>query len=224
MYVHKEPELIKKLRIVKNCFERFYVILVCLLWIVATCWDIYKLQRYWFDYALELYTTFLIFITFLFSISPKAVPSYFYKSFKIISKIKGRGTLFIIVSLLFLRDNFSFHRFSAFILLIAGVLSFILELLIPTTKEEIEKIEETYGKTDDKNNNDINIFNSSNNNQKNKEEKNVNNNIDKIEEQKVEIKSGNDMNSEEQIIKNSNNAEIPVNNQSTNPYDLPDDF
>jgi hypothetical protein len=224
MYVHKEPELIKKLRIVKNCFERFYVILVCLLWIVATCWDIYKLQRYWFDYALELYTTFLIFITFLFSISPKAVPSYFYKSFKIISKIKGRGTLFIIVSLLFLRDNFSFHRFSAFILLIAGVLSFILELLIPTTKEEIEKIEETYGKTDDKNNNDINIFNSSNNNQKNKEEKNVNNNIDKIEEQKVEIKSGTDMNSEEQIIKNSNNAEIPVNNQSTNPYDLPDDF
>ena len=224
MYVHKEPELIKKLRIVKNCFERFYVILVCLLWIVATCWDIYKLQRYWFDYALELYTSFLIFITFLFSISPKAVPSYFYKSFKIISKIKGRGTLFIIVSLLFLRDNFSFHRFSAFILLIAGVLSFILELLIPTTKKEIEKIEETYGKTDDKNNNDINIFNSSNNNQKNKEEKNVNNNIDKIEEQKVEIKSGNDMNSEEQIIKNSNNAEIPVNNQSTNPYDLPDDF
>ena len=224
MYVHKEPELIKKLRIVKNCFERFYVILVCLLWIVATCWDIYKLQRYWFDYALELYTTFLIFITFLFSISPKAVPSYFYKSFKIISKIKGRGTSFIIVSLLFLRDNFSFHRFSAFILLIAGVLSFILELLIPTTKKEIEKIEETYGKTDDKNNNDINIFNSSNNNQKNKEEKNENNNIDKIEEQKVEIKSGNDMNSEEQIIKNSNNAEIGVNNQSTNPYDLPDDF
>ena len=60
MYVHKEPELIKKSRIVKNCFERFYVILVCLLWIVATCWDIYKLQRHWFDYALELYTSFLI--------------------------------------------------------------------------------------------------------------------------------------------------------------------
>ena len=93
-----------------------------------------------------------------------------------------------------------------------------------TIKKEIEKIEEAYGKTDDKNNNDINIFNSSNNNQKNKEEKNENNNIDKIEEQKVEIKSGTDMNSEEQIIKNSNNAEIGVNNQSTNPYDLPDDF
>ena len=66
MYQRKEPELIKKLRLVKNCFERFYVILVCILWIIATCWDIYKLQRYWFDYALELYSTFIIFCQNLF--------------------------------------------------------------------------------------------------------------------------------------------------------------
>ena len=222
MYVHEEPELIKKSRIVKNCFERFYVILVCLLWIVATCWDIYKLQRHWFDYALELYTSFIIFITLLFSISPNAVPFSFYRSFKIISTIKGRGCLFIIVSLLFLKDNFAFHRFSAFVLLIAGVLSFICEILIPTTKKEIEKIEETYGKNDDdKNNNDIN---NTNNSQKNKEEKIDDNNIDKIEEKKVEIKSANDLNSDEQNIKNFNNPEIGVNNQSTNPYDLPEDF
>ena len=227
MYVPKEPELIKKLRVVKNCFERFYVILVCLLWIVVTCWDIYKLQRYWFDYALELYSTFLIFITLLYSITPKAIPCYIYKSFKMVTKIKGRGFLFIIISLMFLKDNHAFHRFSSFVLLIAGVLCFICELLIPTTKEEYEKIEEIYGINVNKKNkyyvNDTAIFNSVNNNQSNNEEKFENNNIEKNEEKKVEIKES-DLTSDEQNIKNSNNPEIIVNNQSTNPYDLPDDF
>ena len=224
MYVPKEPELIKKLRIVKNCFERFYVILVCLFWIVATCWDIYKLQRYWFDYALEFYSSFLIFITLLYSISPKAIPCYIYKSFKMVTKIKGRGILFIIISLIFLKDKHAFHRLAAFILLIAGVLCFLCELLIPTTKEELEKIDEIYGITVTKKNNDFAIFNKSNNNQNNTEEKVEKNNIDKIEEKNVEIKLENDLTSEEQIIKNSNNQEIAINNQSTNPYDLPDDF
>ena len=169
MYVHKEPELIKKSRIVKNCFERFYVILVCLLWIVATCWDIYKLQSHWFDYALELYTSFLIFITLLFSISPNSIPTSFYRSFKIISTIKGRGCLFIIVSLLFLKDNFAFHRFSAFVLLIAGVLSFICEILIPTTKKEIEKIEDM----------DDELLKKQTAQKEFKEEENENNNSDK---------------------------------------------
>ena len=59
---------------------------------------------------------------------------------------------------------------------------------------------------------------------KNKEEKIDDNNIDKIKKKKVEIKSANDLNSDEQNIKNFNNPEIGVNNQSTNPYDLPDDF
>ena len=224
MYVPKEPELIRKFRLLKNYLERFYVILVCLLWIVATCWDIYKLQRYWFDYALELYSTFLIFITLLYSITPKAIPSYIYKSFKIVTKIKGRGFLFIVISLLFLKDNHAFHRFSSIILLIAGILCFIFEYLIPTTKEEIEKIDEIYGIIHIKKNKDNAIFNSINNNQNNNEEKFENNKIGKNKEKKVEIKSENDFTSDEQNIKNSNNAQIIANNQSTNPYDLPEDF
>ena len=223
MYVPKEPELIKKLRKVKNCFERLYVILVCLLWIVTTCWDIYKLQRYWFDYALELYSTFLIFITLLYSISPKAISCEIYKSFKLITKIKGRGILFIIISLLFFRDTHDFHRFSSFILLIAGIFCFICELLIPTTKEELDKIAEIYEKNINKNNNDISVFNKENNIQKIKPEKIENNNIEKEETKPVEIKAEIDMKSEEQKIKDINN-EIIVNNQSTNPYELPDDF
>ena len=168
MYQHKEPELIKKLRIIKNYFERFYVILVCIFWIVGTCWDIYKLQRYWFDYALELYSTFLIFITLLYSLSPKAISKNIYKSFKMITKIKGRGIMFIIISLLFIRDTHDFHKFCSYVLLIAGVLCFICEILIPTTKEELEKIDEIYGQKVVQSTNDVIVFNKQNE-QNNKE-------------------------------------------------------
>ena len=224
MYQYKEPELIKKLRIIKNYFERFYVILVCILWIVGTCWDIYKLQRYWFDYALELYSTFLIFITLLYSLSPKAISHNIYKSFKMITKIKGRGIMFIIISLLFVRDTHDFHKFCSYVLLIAGVLCFVCELLIPTTREELEKIAEIYEKNLSKPNNDVVIFNKQN--EQNNQEKrmgNTNDEIMKNEEKKVEIKLEHDMSSEDQNIPNLNNEIIP-NNQSTNPYDLPEDF
>ena len=225
MYQHKEPELIKKLRIIKNYFERFYVILVCIFWIVGTCWDIYKLQRYWFDYALELYSTFLIFITLLYSLSPKAISKNIYKSFKMITKIKGRGIMFIIISLLFIRDTHDFHKFCSYVLLIAGVLCFICEILIPTTKEELEKIDEIYGQKVIQSTNDVIVFNKQNE-QNNKEKigSSINDIIEKSEEKKVEIKLDNDLSSEEQNIPNLNNEIIAANNQSTNPYDLPEDF
>ena len=225
MYQHKEPELIKKLRIIKNYFERFYVILVCIFWIVGTCWDIYKLQRYWFDYALELYSTFLIFITLLYSLSPKAISKNIYKSFKMITKIKGRGIMFIIISLLFIRDTHDFHKFCSYVLLIAGVLCFICEILIPTTKEELEKIDEIYGQKVVQSTNDVIVFNKQNE-QNNKEKigSSINDIIEKSEEKKVEIKLENDLSSEEQNIPNLNNEIIAANNQSTNPYDLPEDF
>ena len=225
MYQHKEPELIKKLRIIKNYFERFYVVLVCIFWIVGTCWDIYKLQRYWFDYALELYSTFLIFITLLYSLSPKAISKNIYKSFKMITKIKGRGIMFIIISLLFIRDTHDFHKFCSYVLLIAGVLCFICEILIPTTKEELEKIDEIYGQKVVQSTNDVIVFNKQNE-QNNKEKigSSINDIIEKSEEKKVEIKLDNDLSSEEQNIPNLNNEIIAANNQSTNPYDLPEDF
>ena len=225
MYQHKEPELIKKLRIIKNYFERFYVILVCIFWIVGTCWDIYKLQRYWFDYALELYSTFLIFITLLYSLSPKAISKNIYKSFKMITKIKGRGIMFIIISLLFIRDTHDFHKFCSYVLLIAGVLCFICEILIPTTKEELEKIDEIYGQKVVQSTNDVIVFNKQNE-QNNKEKigSSINDIIENSEEKKVEIKLDNDLSSEEQNIPNLNNEIIAANNQSTNPYDLPEDF
>ena len=132
--------------------------------------------------------------------------------------------MFIIISLLFVRDTHDFHKFCSYVLLIAGVLCFVCELLIPTTREELEKIAEIYEKNLSKPNNDVVIFNQQN--EQNNQEKgmgNTNDEIMKNEEKKVEIKLEHDMSSEDQNIPNLNNEIIP-NNQSTNPYDLPEDF
>ena len=68
MESEQEKILIGKLRVVKNYFEKTYVTGASCLWLIATFWDIYKLQRYWFDYALELYTSFLVLLMMIYSI------------------------------------------------------------------------------------------------------------------------------------------------------------
>ena len=95
MASQEEVIIIGKLRVIKNYFEKTYITGASLLWLIATFWDIYKLQRYWFDYAIEIYTSFLVFLMMLYSIYPKAIPYKIYESFKIITKIKGRGILLL---------------------------------------------------------------------------------------------------------------------------------
>ena len=151
MESQEEVILMGKLRVIKNYFEKSYVTGASCLWIIATFWDIYKLQRYWFDYALELYTSFLVLLMMVYSIYPKAIPYKIYQSFKIITKIRGRGCLLLLISFLFLGDDHLFHRLCAIILLIAGILCFICEILIPTTKEELLKISENFDKKNQKN-------------------------------------------------------------------------
>lgn len=234
----EEIILIGKLRVIKNYFEKTYITGASLLWLIATFWDIYKLQRYWFDYAIEIYTSLIVFLMMIYSIYPKAIPYKVYESFKIITKIKGRGILLLLISFLFLFDNHLFHRLCAYVLLIAGILCFICELLIPTTKEELLKISQNYEKqrhqkfenveikNEFENINNIkleeksldNDINKSNNTEKIDDDADVKNNkinISDINENKVpEIEGKSSL--EEKLEKN--------NNQSSNPYDLPDDF
>ena len=231
----EEIALIGKLRIIKNYFERMYIAGVSCLWLIATFWDIYQLQRYWFDYAIELYTSFIVFLMMIYSIYPKAIPYKIYESFKIITKIKGRGVLLLLISFLFLRDNYSFHRLCAYILLIAGILCFICEILIPTTKEELLKISEMYDKKNKNKNNDNVIIKNNfekNNNIEDKYEKNMNDrNTEKIDD---DIKDSNisDINENKSIgikinidgSENSVEEKIDHNKDSSNPYDLPEDF
>ena len=217
METKEEIELMGKLRLIKNKSEKVLSLIACFLWIIATLWDIYKLQRYWFDYAVELYTSYMVLLVILYLLYPKAISYKLYQLFKLITKIKGRGILFIIISFLFLKDKFLFHKFCAIILLISGILCFICEILIPTTKEEISEISKYFEKKnklhDDaeinqnyqvKNIRKINIHN--NKNIVNDFDDNIINDIDKRSDDGIIYP--------EEKIKNSS--------QSSNPYDLPD--
>ena len=235
MQSQEEIVLIGKLRVIKNYFEKTYVTGASCLWLIATFWDIYKLQRYWFDYAIELYTSFIVLLMMIYSIYPKAIHYKIYESFKIITTIKVRGILLLLISFLFLGDNHLFHRLCAFVLLFAAILCFICEILIPTTKEELLKISENYDKQKQNKNSKIVVI-------KNNWEKN--NNVNDINEKSYDININiNNTNNTEKIddsIKESNISDIndnkldggvtsveekiENNKNSSNPYDLPDDF
>ena len=239
MASQEEVIIIGKLRVIKNYFERTYITGASLLWLIATFWDIYKLQRYWFDYAIEIYTIFLVFLMMLYSIYQKAIPYKIYKSFKIITTIKGRGILLLLISFLFLGDNHQFHKMCAIVLLIAGLLCFLCEILIPTTKEELMKISEKFDKNKQNKVNDVEIknnFENSNNFGEKQFEYDNNNNVEKIDD---EVKENNNIDSSENNNKKIHDADEKldggvtsaeeklhnnINNQSSNPYDLPDDF
>ena len=240
MASQEEVIIIGKLRVIKNYFEKTYITGASLLWLIATFWDIYKLQRYWFDYAIEIYTSFLVFLMMLYSIYPKAIPYKIYESFKIITKIKGRGILLLLISFLFLGDNHQFHRMCAIVLLIAGLLCFLCEILIPTTKEELMKISEKFDKNKQNKVNEVveikNNFENNNNLGEKQFEYDNNNNVEKIDD---EVKENNNIESSESNNKKVHDIEEKldggvtsaeeklhnnINNQSSNPYDLPDDF
>jgi hypothetical protein len=239
MASQEEIMIIGKLRVIKNYFEKTYITGASLLWLIATFWDIYKLQRYWFDYAIEIYTSFLVFIMMLYSIYPKAIPYKIYESFKIITTIKGRGILLLLISFLFLGDNHQFHRMCAIVLLIAGVLCFICEILIPTTKEELMKISEKFDKSKQNRVNDVEIKNNFENNNNFGEKQFPNDNSNNVEKIDDEVKENNNIDSSENNNKKIHDIEEKldggvtsaeeklhnnINNQSSNPYDLPDDF
>ena len=239
MASQEEIMIIGKLRVIKNYFEKTYITGASLLWLIATFWDIYKLQRYWFDYAIEIYTSFLVFIMMLYSIYPKAIPYKIYESFKIITTIKGRGILLLLISFLFLGDNHQFHRMCAIVLLIAGVLCFICEILIPTTKEELMKISEKFDKSKQNRVNDVEIKNNFENNNNFGEKQFQNDNSNNVEKIDDEVKENNNIDSSENNNKKIHDIEEKlyggvtsaeeklhnnINNQSSNPYDLPDDF
>jgi hypothetical protein len=239
MASQEEIMIIGKLRVIKNYFEKTYITGASLLWLIATFWDIYKLQRYWFDYAIEIYTSFLVFLMMLYSIYPKAIPYKIYESFKIITTIKGRGILLLLISFLFLGDNHQFHRMCAIVLLIAGVLCFICEILIPTTKEELMKISEKFDKSKQNRVNDVEIKNNFENNNNFGEKQFQNDNSNNVEKIDDEVKENNNIDSSENNNKKIHDIEEKldsgvtsaeeklhnnINNQSSNPYDLPDDF
>ena len=242
-------DAIEKFKTIRSIYDKIFITVVGSLWIFSTLWDIYKLQRYWLDYSIEFYSSFFIFYMIIFSINQKSLPTIIYNSFKIITTIRGRGITLLIISTLFLTDKHNFHKYCAILLFIGGILYLICEFLVPTTKEELYKIELIYNKTKNisknrninsmQNKNDMNIdkstqiFNNTDNNniKDNKEKKKTNVKvIDEYDdgdskEIKEEINVG-EINDIEEKKKNDNNNDMgeEIIRKTDNPYEIPEDF
>jgi lipopolysaccharide export LptBFGC system permease protein LptF len=186
----------------------------------------------------------------MYSINPRALPTKIYNSFRLLTTIRGRGVLLIIISSLFLDDKHAFHKSCAILLFIGGILYFICEILVPTTKDELDQIESIYNNikkdtTSSRNENVSNTYNSTNpmnsstiqNQDKSTEilENNPSNIIPNDNEGKV---NKNQNESEEQNIKTMNNngnenkeyngpntkVEEEIVKKTDNPYEIPEDF
>ena len=247
-------DVVEKFKKFRNIYDKIFICSIGTLWIFATLWDIYQLQRYWIDYAVEFYTSFFMFFMMVYSLNPKTLPKKIYYSFKIITTIKGKGTLLIIISSFFISDKHAFHKFCAIILLIGGIFYFICEILVPTTSQELDKIEQMFNPQIDENKNkgttqvtisNINIItkistdplkNSMNNEINVNINKNEINNMNDISKNTStnttqtmlidESKVENSINYQENN-ENNNNAIIYENEivrKTDNPYEIPEDF
>jgi hypothetical protein len=243
-------DVVEKFKVIRSIYDKFFISIAGSLWIFSTLWDIYKLQRYWLDYTIEFYSCFFIFYMMMYSINPRALPTKIYNSFRLITTIRGRGALLIIISSLFLDDKHAFHKSCAILLFIGGILYFICEILVPTTKDELDQIESIYNNskkdtTSSRNENVSNTYNSTNpmnsstiqNQDKSTEilENNPSNIIPNDNEGKA---NKNQNESEEQNIKTMNNngnenkeyngpntkVEEEIVKKTDNPYEIPEDF
>ena len=159
---NKKPKIyyIENFRIIRSIYDKIFIIIAGSLWILSTFWDIYKFQRFWLDYAIEFYSSFIIFYMIIFSINQKFLPKIVYNSLKMITNITGRVTLLLLISSLFLNDNHTFHKLCSIFLFIGGIIYYICEILVRTTKEELDQIESIYNKIENNNKNNVNINNS----------------------------------------------------------------
>ena len=140
----KYEKMIEKFKTIRLYYDKIFITFAGSLWILSTLWDIYKLQRYWLDFSMEFYSSIFLFYMIIFTINPKSLPLYIYNSFSVITTIKGRGITLLLISSLFLRDKHAFHKFCAIILFIGGLLYLICEILVPTTKDELHRIESMF--------------------------------------------------------------------------------
>ena len=244
-------DVIEKFKTIRLIYDKIFISIAGSLWIFSTLWDIYKLQRYWLDYSIEFYSSFFIFYMILFSINQKSLPTIIYNSFKIITTIRGRGTMLLIISSMFLTDKHAFHKSCAILLFIGGIIYFICEFLVPTTKEELDQIESIYNKNINKNvninnaqnkidvkssnehiDNSTAVFNNTDNNNimnGNEETKNefMNEKVEKDNSNTKEIKVLNieeKISSEGENKKNENKIEEEKIQKTDNPYEIPEDF
>ena len=243
-------DIVEKFKVIRSIYDKLFISIAGSLWIFSTLWDIYNLQRYWLDYTIEFYSCFFIFYMIMYSINPRALPTKIYNSFRLITTIRGRGSLLIIISSLFLGDKHAFHKSCAILLFIGGILYFICEILVPTTKDELDQIESIYNNINknisspriDNTSSTIasaNVMNTSTiqnpdksteileNNQSNiiPDDNEGKDNKGKIESEEQKIKNVNiDGNENNKYNGPNTQVEEEVVRKTDNPYEIPEDF
>ena len=132
----KEPELIKKVRQLKECLEK---ILPCIsggLFILSTSVDLMKLSCYWSDYVLMIYSCIFIVLMIWHSLMPNKIPFYIKENLGVVTYCNGKGYLMLIISFLFIKDRLYLHRLASMFLLLSGIILIILEILVPSIEEK----------------------------------------------------------------------------------------
>lgn len=241
-------DVVEKFKIIRSLFDKIFITIAGCMWIFSTLWDIYRLQRYWLDYCIEFYSSFLIFYMIIYSLNPNSLPKKIYNSFKAITTIRGRGCILLIISSIFLNDSHAFHKFCAIIFFIGGILYFICEILVPSTKEELDKIDAIYNQKVSSNikkedSREVQIDNRNNVSQIDKSTQvlsfeqnnktnmtNINNNesnaIDNIKNSELveEIKENSQNEDTNNKQEGSETIENEVIRKTDNPYEIPEDF
>ena len=241
-------DVVEKFKTIRSLFDKIFITIAGCMWIFSTLWDIYRLQRYWLDYCIEFYSSFLIFYMIIYSLNPNSLPKKIYNSFKAITTIRGRGCILLIISSIFLNDSHAFHKFCAIIFFIGGILYFICEILVPSTKEELDKIDAIYNPKVSSNikkedSREVQIDNRNNVSQIDKSTQvlsfeqnnktnmtNINNNesnaIDNIKNSELveEIKENSQNEDTNNKQEGSETIEYEVIRKTNNPYEIPEDF
>jgi hypothetical protein len=139
-----------KIRNIKEKYDKFYTLIISVLWVISTIFDLICFHCFWSDYMLELYSCFFLIFMSLYSLIPAKIPKLITNYFGLISIILGRAIVMIIFSLLFLGDKHLFHKLCAIFLFIGGVILLIMELISPETNQE----NKFYASNEENHNND----------------------------------------------------------------------
>ena len=236
--INRTNDVVEKFKTIRSLFDKIFITIAGCMWIFSTLWDIYRLQRYWLDYCIEFYSSFLIFYMIIYSLNPNSLPKKIYKSFKAITTIRGRGCILLIISSIFLNDSHAFHKFCAIIFFIGGILYFVCEILVPSTKEELDKIDAIYNPKVSSNikkedSREVQIDNRNNVSQIDKstqvlsfEQNNKTNAIDNIKNSELveEIKENSQNEDTNNKQEGSETIENEVIRKTDNPYEIPEDF
>ena len=158
-FINEEQK--SKINIIKEKFDKYFTMIITVLWVLSFLWDLICLHCYWSDYMLQLYSCFFFSFMALYFIIPAKIPKIIIQYFGFIKTILGHSVSMIFFSLLFLGDKHLFHKLCSIFLFIGGVVLLCMELITPET-DQGGKYYESHGENNNNNKNEENNDNNEN--------------------------------------------------------------